>query len=311
MLHEDGEKEADSGESSLEPSKNNEPLNISEQKAVHFVNCVNKVKEKINDACPEYERYVLGSLLFKFIDVSCSQQITNESFESIEAIFLEKGSVITKEIKKFQFNVEVILKACLVYGLSLQPEFYLPNYRDPSILLSEYHQYPHFSDRSRIDATEMACLLCFRRFMKISLEYIPARRNKQLLIAICALLEGSGRVYITGGTQSAATTRRTTIFEHESGLEKIRRPSRSKVHDEDAKNEEDGMAGELLVSGEDTTSKKKLITCKCGAVILKRTMWKHNQSKRHIQFEQFTQCSSITTLHDEDEDDEEYEDDQS
>ena len=81
----------------------------------------------------------------------------------------------------------------------------------------------------------MGYLLTFRAMMRTALEVIPARRNKMLLIAICALLEGSGRIYITGGTQSSATSRRMKIFEQESGVRSASHPSRNQTTDNEKK----------------------------------------------------------------------------
>lgn len=283
------------------PTVNSENTSDDEEWGDYKQICVENVMKKMNEACPEYERSVLGSLLFQFIKVNCNQKISRDMFESIDTIFSEKGSLITKEVKKFEFNVEVVLKASLVYAVSLQARYNYPVYLDPATFFADYQQYLYVIE-CPVDPTEMAYLLNFRRFMKISLDYIPAKRNKQLLIAICALLEGSGRVYITGGTQSVATSWRTYIFEYESGLEKVCRPSRSKAGVAAAAAAAAAVAGEEPGGGtgeeqlrkrEDMAKKKKMITCDCGAVILRRTMWKHAQSKRHIQFQVSTQCISI------------------
>ena len=109
----------------------------------------------------------------------------------------------------------------------------------------------------------MGYLLTFRAMMRTALEVIPARRNKMLLIAICALLEGSGRIYITGGTQSSATSRRMIIFEQESGVRSVSHLSRNQMTEND---------------------KKSLVVCGCGAIILRRTLWKHVRSLKHKNF---------------------------
>jgi len=101
--------------------------------------------------------------------------------------------------------------------------------------------------------------------MRIALQVVPPKRNKMLIVAICSALEGSGRTYVTGGTQSMATSRRMQIFEHESGLQKRRRPMRRSIVKKD--------------------KPKLVVNCSCGAVILKRTVWKHSRSKKHRMFE--------------------------
>ena len=115
----------------------------------------------------------------------------------------------------------------------------------------------------------------FRHAMQAALRIIPAERNKRLLLTICAYLEGSGRKYSTGGTQSLATSRRVRIFEHES--EYLRQSCQYKAPHGQKK-------------------QRSLITCQCGAVILKRTLWKHRKSKRHQKFLNCSINASTTQL---------------
>eukprot|EP01036_Dinobryon_divergens_P032787 gene32787-42445_t len=170
--------------------------------------------------------------------------------------------------KQFLFKIEILLKATVVFFHSLLKNLVIDDEMDTvEELLKEYSSHRLFLE-CREDPAEAQYLLNFRNFMKKALCIIPAKRNKMLLINICALLEGSRRIYITGGTQSSATTRRTIIYEHVSGLKRKCRPERRRKFPKVVKKQ--------VVS-------KEMITCSCGAYILKRTMWKHSRSKKHTK----------------------------
>ena len=169
--------------------------------------------------------------------------------------------------KDFLFKVEVLLKAVAVYYLSLQTISIHDEIDSVEELLQEYSQYTIFSE-CVTDSEEAGYLLAFRNYMKKALRIIPARRNKMLLVHICAILEGSRRSYVKGGTQSSATTRRTIIYEHESGHEKICRP---RPHGHKAVKEE----------APPIADKAEVVKCSCGAVVRKHMMPKHVQKDKH------------------------------
>jgi len=165
----------------------------------------------------------------------------------------------SKNEKKILLTVEAILKSTVVYYLSLVQTDNVGAFSIVDELLKEY---PEFA-ASDVDAAELNYLLVYRNMMKIALKVISPRRNKRLLMDICSLLECSGRVYITGGTQSLSTSRRVRIYEHEADVQQTKRPNRiivPKVVD------------------------KTTTICECGSEILQRTIWRHNTSKRHIAF---------------------------
>ena len=222
-----------------------------------------KVIWKMELICPTFLKTTVGSHLTDFIRRKCSQLITTRSFEEVESEIEGLNSswnvFDSVDVKKRTTSIEVIFKASLVYAKYLQQQ---KTGRDTlaETLPTSYSSYPVFkSVYESLDDSEMQYLLIYRAMMQTALEVIPARRNKMLIISICALLEGSGRTYITGGTQSAATTRRMIIFEHESGLKRA-------IHQ---------------LQDETEIDPRKAITCTCGANILKRTMWKHSSSMKH------------------------------
>jgi hypothetical protein len=76
----------------------------------------------------------------------------------------------------------------------------------------------------REDHQELQYLLNYRNYLRISLQIIPARLNKQLLLKVASRLEGSKNEYITGGGQKIAVTRRVDIYEKEGNVTKSAKP---------------------------------------------------------------------------------------
>jgi len=242
-------------------------------------NLIYEAYKKVDSICPRAVRRVLGPKLYEIIYSTCSSNsISILSLKNLMKENFNRKLFTSKKEKEFMFNVEVTLKAAIVYYLSLQNEQGCNAFNSTDDLLQEYGLYPMFASAS-MDETEIQYILNFRNMLKFALQVIPANRNKMLLINICSVLEGSGRVYVTGGTQSVATSRRMQIYEHESGLQKRRRPERRQ---EEVKKEKP----------------KQMVTCSCGAVILKRTVWKHSQSKKHRLFELYgeQQCNLNTPV---------------
>lgn len=234
---------------------------------------VGQIVSKINEICPNNVKSAVAQAMENIVNTVLSKNISKWSFDYLNSTYFDKNQIKmfrSKEEKEFEFNFEATLKAGLVFGV------YLLRDDRADDIVSEYSQYPSFTVES-IDAEEIGFLTRFRNMMQVALKFIPARRNKMLLLAICSLLEGSNRMYITGGTQSLATTRRMLIFEHESGLQRSRRPHRKKRDSEEERSE----------------ARKATIKCTCGSIIRKRTLWKHVQSKKHILF-----SSSSTSSYD-------------
>ena len=168
------------------------------------------------------------------------------------------------------FQIEAVLKSVVVYHSYYNKTNGESNrLNGENNLLNDYNQYSEFANSNTIDSTEVEYMSNFRHAMQAALRIIPAEKNKRLLLTICAYLEGSGRNYSTGGTQSLATSRRVRIYEHESEYLKQYYQQESPHEKEKQKQKQ---------------RQKTLTTCQCGAVILQRTMWKHRKSKRHKTF---------------------------
>ena len=232
--------------------------------------------------CPSIVKIELGPLLENILHFLCYSDNVDKSLFGINEVVYALSK--TDKDRENIFIVEAVLKAAFVYLSFMRMNGDINREIDEIEIdefVSEYFQYPTFAG-SLIDSTEMGFLITFRKMMKTALRFIPAERNKKLLLTICAFLEGSGRKYVTGGTQSLATHRRIEIYQHESGCRKRRRPERQVKAGAEKEKETDkeAMRASLMIS------------CECGSVILKRTMWKHCKSSKHQQYLRFANKTS-------------------
>ena len=223
---------------------------------------LHNVISKVHTYCPPIVRMTVGPVLDKTIYYVCAAECLEDSIVKInDLVQILSTSIKDRDII---FKIETVLKSAVVYLFTLLQNISEEDMGTVDDFIRDYSQYPLFAN-SLIDPVEINYLVIFRYMMKKALQIIPPERNKKLLLTICSYLEGSGRSYITGGTQSIATSRRIMIFQHESGCRKhgrcyngLNRFPEPKV--------------------------KLMTTCECGSVILKRTIWKHNRSKKHLQF---------------------------
>lgn len=118
----------------------------------------------------------------------------------------------TEDIQKEWGKIQLIFKACYVLILSLQEESRSLFWDSTDILLE---QYPDFSI---VDEEELQLLLNFRNMVKVTFMLVPPEHNKQTILQIAGRLEGSENVYITGGGQKPAVTRRVLIYEKEGKI---------------------------------------------------------------------------------------------
>jgi hypothetical protein len=152
------------------------------------------------------------------IDVKTTRKITERYFD------VEKFQ--TNQQKLLLTQIQLILKTTYVLILSYNPENQEEfTWKDIDTFIQNYPQYAS-EERQELDY-----LLNYRNYLRIALEIIPARLNKQLLLKIASRLEGSNNEYITGGGQKPCVTRRVEIYEREGN---VARPTRRR----DAKDEE-------------------------------------------------------------------------
>ena len=220
-----------------------------------------KTYEYISTLVPSDVHQVIGDRLQEMIFFAC----TNSTMIGLQFIienYFDVSAYRTVEEKSLLFTIEVVLKAAAVYYRSILPIFIFDSFNTVEELLNDYDAF-----REGIDLFEQQKLLTFRNMMKIALSIIPAKGNKRLLMCICSLLEGSSKLYASGGARSYSTSRRVLIFEKESNTLPLRRHCADSTPFQQQK-----------------TRAKRLITCDCGAKILARTIWKHKKSKKHSSF---------------------------
>lgn len=126
----------------------------------------------------------------------------------------------TPEQKVILEQIRTIFKTCYVLILSYSAASQRVMWRDVDTLLQNYPQF-----RGQ-DEEELTLLLNFRNMMKVALEVIPARLNKQCLLKVAARLEGSQNEYVTGGGQKPCVTRRVDIYEREGNITAEKRTDR-------------------------------------------------------------------------------------
>ena len=118
----------------------------------------------------------------------------------------------------FKFII-LVFKCTNVLILLLKGIFQDLLWKSEDQLLDEYAEYPEFR-KDNLAIQEQTFLLNFRNTMRVALEIIPAKANKQLLIDIAGRLEGSiGAGYITGGGETPCTHRRVLIYRKEGGVQ--------------------------------------------------------------------------------------------
>jgi len=173
----------------------------------------------------------LGGHLKAFIDNLYEVEINSSFMQSIMKSHFDVKSFRSKTEKDLLYKIEVVMKAAVVYYISLKNAA-APIVR--TITAQEMiKEYPQFNLDS-CDVSELQYMRNFCNAMKVAMTVISPRLNKKLLIDICAKLEGSGRSYVTGGCQHLFTERRVMIYEQESGIKPIPRPSRRTANSEEA-----------------------------------------------------------------------------
>jgi hypothetical protein len=193
----------------------------------------------------------------RFIQTYCNEDITRQinSLKNSHKFFAPP-----QEEKCKSDQIEVALKAAVVHYLHLINKDILQQLTC-SNLLDAYPSFECVESQSELDA-----LCLFRKNMKIALSIIPPKQNKRLLLDICALLEGQGKSYITGGAQVPATTRRVMIYEQESNVKPQSRAPRKPAG---------GSHSDKVVKS------SQCVSCQCGATIRVSNMWRHLRTAKH------------------------------
>jgi hypothetical protein len=110
--------------------------------------------------------------------------------------------------------------AVIVYYMYLKNEimYTFDMFTTVEDLLEVYPEFTSMYLRPESSSTgELQVLLQFRNMMRVALTILEGKRNKQKLIQICSLLDGSDHIYRSGGYKSQYTPQRELIYarEHE------------------------------------------------------------------------------------------------
>eukprot|EP00428_Durinskia_dybowskii_P063747 CAMPEP_0170370030 /NCGR_PEP_ID=MMETSP0117_2-20130122/8296_1 /TAXON_ID=400756 /ORGANISM="Durinskia baltica, Strain CSIRO CS-38" /LENGTH=308 /DNA_ID=CAMNT_0010624783 /DNA_START=52 /DNA_END=978 /DNA_ORIENTATION=- len=140
-----------------------------------------------------------------------------------------KGGLAFKSAQEVSTKARTDLSGC--YVLLTFKQMLQDNSSELSVERFQ-ERYPRFAT-----AEDLPALLAYRNYMVAALKVMPAKNNKALLMSICARLsEGAGVTYVTGSGQSAATTRRVSIYECEGKVtpEPSRKNKRSTDEESDS-----------------------------------------------------------------------------
>lgn len=177
----------------------------------------------------------IGTTLTSFIDSLYDENIDAIFMQNFFRRYYHPKDFPHPEDKRMYFKLEVVMKSAVVYYLLQKNSTSSQAIKlyEPEEMVAAYPQLQLPND----DANEIIFLTNFCNAMRIAVRLITPKAKKQLLISICARLEGSGRTYLTGGVRSRHTNHRMCIFEQESG---VRPMKRSKRRPDEASSQQNG-----------------------------------------------------------------------
>ena len=150
-------------------------------------------------------------------------EINVKTTKKVADRYFDEDSFKTPDQRLVWAQLQIIFKTCYVLIFSTHERQQHLKWPDVNTLIA---CYPAFANLN--DSDELQLLLNFRNMLRMTIELIPARLNKQLILKIAARLEGSHNEYITGGGQKPAVQRRVQIYEKEGGINSEPRPGRKR-----------------------------------------------------------------------------------
>lgn len=150
-------------------------------------------------------------------------EINVKTTKKVADRYFDEDSFKTPDQRLVWAQLQIIFKTCYVLIFSTHARQQHLKWHDVNTLIT---YYPDFAKLH--DSDELQLLLNFRNMLRMTIELIPARLNKQLILKIAARLEGSHNEYITGGGQKPAVQRRVQIYEKEGGINSEPRPGRKR-----------------------------------------------------------------------------------
>jgi len=121
-------------------------------------------------------------------------EINIKTTKKVVERYYDEDKYNTNELKIIWQQLQLIYKTCYVLIYSYHDNQQKLIWNDINILLLNYPQFYNIIN----DKNELNLLLNFRNMLKITINLIPARLNKQIILKIAARLEGSQNEYITG-----------------------------------------------------------------------------------------------------------------
>jgi len=150
-------------------------------------------------------------------------EINIKTTKKVADRYFDEDSFKTPDQRLVWAQIQIIFKTCYVLIFSTHQRQQHLKWPDVRTLISFYPDFAKLDD-----SEELQLLLNFRNMLRMTIELIPARLNKQLILKIAARLEGSHNEYITGGGQKPAVQRRVYIYEKEGGINLEPRPGRKR-----------------------------------------------------------------------------------
>lgn len=150
-------------------------------------------------------------------------EINVKTTKKVADRYFDEDSFKTPDQRLVWAQLQIIFKTCYVLIFSTHQRQQYLKWPDINTLITFYPDFAKLND-----GDELQLLLNFRNMLRMTIELIPARLNKQLILKIAARLEGSHNEYITGGGQKPAVQRRVQIYEKEGGINSEPRPGRKR-----------------------------------------------------------------------------------
>jgi len=166
-------------------------LNLETHKKIYF-----NLKSIFSDF-QFFDSLVANNLWQAIIDTN-KIEINIKTTKKVVERYYDEDKYNTNELKLIWSQLNLIFKTCYVLIYSYHEEQQDLFWNDINTLLLNYPLFNKISN----DIHELNLLLKFRNMLRITIELIPARLNKQIILKIAARLEGSQNEYITGNRYS-------------------------------------------------------------------------------------------------------------
>ena len=189
---------------------------------IDFTNMDTSVREKfINDFQPDHLMMnFFNNILTDLLQRSVDELLSSSKFNT--GIYHRYKKDLNQLLRQ-QPNCKEIAKSSkrALHGIFVLTTMSLLPWNHNLLIQNHYELMEKYRSFQACPQDELNKLLNFRNFLVISLQFKPAKMNKDFHMDICVrLCEGYNRKYITGSGQSEATQRRVDIINCEGGLKR-------------------------------------------------------------------------------------------